>query len=126
MRKFLFIFSIVIFSCTQNVQKPKNLISEEKMIDVLMDIYIHQSSSYINESGGKPQDYARLNISLLEQHGIKIEDFEKSYEYYVLSPDIYEPMLVEIRTKLENSLPEEERIRKENLRKQAEKAAEEN
>lgn len=124
MKKLFFIFSIVIFSCTQNVQKPKNLISEEKMIDVLMDIYIHQSSSYINETGGQPMDYARVNVSLLEQHGIKIEDFEKSYEYYVLNPDIYEPMLVEIRTKLENQLPEEERQRKENLRKEAEKVSE--
>lgn len=96
------------------------------MVEILTDIYIHQSSSYINSTGGKPLDYARLNISLLEKHGIKIEDFEKSYEYYVLNPDIYEPMLVEIRTKLESGLPEEERIRKENLRKEAEKSAQEN
>lgn len=126
MRKLFFIFSIVIFSCTQNVQKSKNLISEEKMIEVLKDIYIHQQPSYMTEMGGKPLDYARLNLSLLDKHDLKLEDFEKSYEYYILNPDIYEAMLVEIRTQLESQLPEEERIKKERLRKEAEQAAENN
>lgn len=126
MRKLFFIFSIVIFSCTQNVQKPKNLISEEKMIEVLKDIYIHQQPSYMTETGGKPLDYARLNLSLLDKHDLKLEDFEKSYEYYILNPDIYEAMLVEIRTQLESQLPEEERIKKERLRKEAKQAAENN
>lgn len=92
------------------------------MIDVLIDIYLHQQVSYMNENGGKPLDYARVNASLLDQHGVKIEDFEKSYEYYILNPDIYEPMLVKIREKLESRLPEEERLKKEKIRKEAEQA----
>lgn len=95
------------------------------MTDILIDIYIHQQSSYMNEMGGKPLDYSKINAHLLEKHGIKIQDFEKSYEYYVLNPDIYEPMLVKIRTELESRLPEEERMRKENLRKEAEKTTKE-
>lgn len=126
MRIFFSFFVILLFSCSHIVEKPKNLVSEEKMTDILIDIYLHQQASYLSEIDGKPLDYARLNASLLEQHDVKVQDFEKSYEYYVLNPDIYEPMLVEIKTKLENRLPEEERIRKENLRKEAEKASQEN
>lgn len=124
MRKLLFIFSILIISCTQTVEKPKNLVSEEKMIDILVEIYKYQSSSYMNETGGKPINFARLNTHILEKQGVNIEDFEKSYEYYVLSPDLYEPMLIEVRTKLENQLPEADRIKRENDRKAAEKQAE--
>lgn len=119
MKQLFLIISILIISCTQNVEKPKNLISEEKMIDILTEIYKYQSSSYMNEMGGKPLNYARLNTHLLEAQGVNIEDFEKSYEYYVLSPDLYEPMLLEIRTKLESQLPEADRIKRENDRKAA-------
>lgn len=116
-------FSILILSsCTQIVEKPDNLVSEDKMIDVLTDIYTHQQSSYMNEMGGKPLDYASVNANLLKEHGVTVKDFEKSYEYYVLNPDIYEPMLLEIRNNIESQLPEQERIKRENQRKDAEKA----
>lgn len=124
MRNCFFLFLILIFSCTQNVEKPKNLVSEEKMVDILVEIYLHQQASYMNELGGKPLDYAKLNAYLLEEQGVKIEDFEKSYEYYVLNPDIYEPMLVEIRDQLEKRLPEEDRIKREKERLDAAKGVE--
>lgn len=112
MKRFVCFFLPLLFSCTQNVEKPENLLSEEQMTDVLTEIYLHQSGSYLNQMQGQPLDYARLNSYLLEEKGIKIADFEKSYEYYVLNPDLYEPMLTEIRKRLESRLPEEERLRK--------------
>ncbi len=124
MRNFFLLFLILIFSCTQNVKKPKNLVSEDKMVEILTEIYLHQQSSYMNDLGGKPLDYAKVNAHLIEQKDVKIEDFEKSYEYYVLNPDIYEPMLVEIRDELESRLPEEDRKKREQQRIDATKAVE--
>ena len=116
---FLLIF---FYCCAENVEKPDNLLSEAKMTDVLTDIYIHQQSSYMNEIGGQTLDYARVNAHLLEKQGVSIEDFEKSFEYYYLHPDLYESLLLQIRNKLESQLPEEERAKRENLRNETEKS----
>ncbi len=122
MKQVFYFFSIFLFSCTQTVEKPGNLLTEDKMINILTDIYIHQQSSYMNEAEGKPLDYARVNAHLLEQHGVNVKDFEESYEYYVLNPDLYEPMLLKIRNKLESHLSEEDQLKRENLRKETEKS----
>lgn len=112
-----------MISCTHIVEEPENLISEDKMADVLTEIYLHQQASYLNASAGKPLDYARLNLSLLEQQGVKLQDFEESYEYYVLNPDLYESILLNVRNKLENKLPEKDRIQRQKMREEADKKA---
>lgn len=109
-------------SCMQHVEKPDNLISEEKMTQVLTDIYIHQQSSYINVIGEEPLDYAKVNAYLLHRHGLTITDFEKNYEYYLLNPDLYESVLLKIRDELESRLPEEDQLKRENIRKENEKS----
>lgn len=92
------------------------------MTQLLADIYIHQQSSYMNGVGGEPLDYARVNAHLLNEHGVNIEDFEKSYEYYLLHPDLYESILLGIREELESQLPQEERSKRKNLRAETEKS----
>ena len=111
-----------VASCMQHVEKPDNLISEEKMTQVLTDIYIHQQSSYMNVTGDEPLDYAKVNAHLLHRHGLTIADFEKSYEYYLLNPDLYEAVLLKIREELESQLPEEDRLKRENIRRENEKS----
>lgn len=88
------------------------------MVEVLTEIYIHQSGSYVNQMPEQPIDFARLNSYILTERNIKVEDFEKSYRYYVLNPDLYEPMLEEVRNNLENRLPEEERLKRQKERQE--------
>lgn len=118
---FLLIF---LCSCAQNVEKPDNLLSEQKMTDIMVDIYIHQQSSYLNTIGGNPPDYAKANTHLLQEHGVNVRNFEKSFEYYFLHPDLYESLLIKIGNRLENQLPEEERIKREDLRQEGNVAKE--
>lgn len=117
MKKMVFFWLVTLFSCVENVEKPKDLIAEDKMVQILTDIYIHQQSTYMNALGGKPLDYAKVNAHLVNTHGVSVEDFEKSYEYYLLNPDLYESILIEIREELESQLPQEERMKREQTRK---------
>lgn len=124
MKQVICLLLIFLSSCARNVEKPDNLLGEDKMSNIMVDIYIHQQSSYLNTIGGTPPDYAKVNTQLLKEHGVSVDDFEKSFEFYFLHPDLYESLLLQIRTKLESQLPEAERIKREALRQEGNAAKE--
>lgn len=95
-----FVFSLL--AACQNINypaKPKNLIPEEKMAEVLTDLHIFNASKSYNrnmlqESGLSPQQF------IFEKHGIDSLQFQKSNAYYSINPDKY----LSIYNKIQNSL----------------------
>ena len=77
MKKISFFFLILmgLSACTNIVEKPDNLIEEEKMIQILSDFYIHQQASYINEINDKKMDLAKIDAQILKEHQTNSKDF---------------------------------------------------
>jgi hypothetical protein len=91
--KYLFILSIVlIFSCNndglQTVEKPKNLISQEKLAEIISDIHLAESGLQL--SNLSPDSLKRMTAGyydfIFNKHQVKQSDFEMSYSYYLGNP----------------------------------------
>tara|TARA_B100001287_G_scaffold88623_1_gene74285 strand:- start:1337 stop:1795 length:459 start_codon:yes stop_codon:yes gene_type:complete len=102
MKKIIFIF-LVICSCDSVIDdniKPKNLISEDKMIDILYDMSLISVSKGINKrilenNGLKPKKY------ILKKYDIDSLQFVASNKYYSKDLDIYLSIYEGVLNKLE-------------------------
>ncbi|WP_157447097.1 DUF4296 domain-containing protein [Cytophaga aurantiaca] len=77
----------VLFSCSSETEldvKPDDLISEEKMIDVLIDVHITESAlslqNFNRDSSMKL--FAYYKEDLFKEHKITEKQFQNSYDYY--------------------------------------------
>ncbi|MDD3772739.1 MAG: DUF4296 domain-containing protein [Weeksellaceae bacterium] len=114
---YIFLFLIFFVSCSPlSVKEPKNLISQEKMTEVLTDIYLHLQPAYSNQVLENSLNYAEIDAQIIAKHGLDIDTFKESFRYYVLTPELYSAILVDVRSNLESRLPEEERKMKEEER----------
>lgn len=121
MRKFIGILVIFLFACKQTVEKPRNLISPEKMATILSEVFMYQQSNYVAYAETDKVEYEKINSTLITSQGVSIKDFEESYLYYAGNPDLYDKILIDVRTILEQKLPEQERSNREKARSEAEK-----
>lgn len=111
-------FLLISFSnCTSNVEKPENLLDEKDMVNILIDISIHQQSSFLSQINNQKMDFAKIDAQILQNHQTNAKDFEESYRYYYLHPEMYNDILIEVRDKLEEKLPEKEREKRVEERK---------
>lgn len=72
---FLFLF---LFSCSDYVDKPKNLLSKDKMATIIADFAVNDQSIMLNPKGN-------LEIGtkyILKKHQVSATDFTESYKYY--------------------------------------------
>ena len=95
MRKAIALFILFLcMACGQNGAVPRNIVSKEKMRDILLDMNLAESYGR-NLSGdvsqrdtGRVADSLReikvkvLYTQVLQLHGVTIEEFMKSYHYY--------------------------------------------
>lgn len=81
MKKLIFVFVLMcLFSCTEYIDKPDNLISKTKMSEILADLAINDQVTFI---------YPGTNLEsgtryILKSHNVKTEDFLESYKYYIV------------------------------------------
>lgn len=118
MKKFLVFLFLAIFTvnCHKNVEKPKDLISEKELVETLVDIYLHQQPSYMNEIPSIEWNPSETDAQIIQSHGFEIESFKESYRYYVLHPEIFTQILIDIRNQLEDMLPDEDKRKREENR----------
>lgn len=118
MKKLISLVFIIILTvgCHKIVEKPKNLVSQEKMTEVLVQIYLHQQPTYMNQIPSVEWNPTEKDIQIIQNHGLKVDDFTDSYRYYVVKPEIFSAILLEVRNELENMLPEEERQKRVEVR----------
>lgn len=115
MRKlcFLIIISIAINAC--NFIEPKGVISEEKLTDLLVDLYltdtqIQYSIDTLTTKRLNDTAYLKSKFSnVFENHGVTFSDFTKSINYYTLKLEKIDNIYKNVINKLSEIEAEEEK-----------------
>lgn len=121
MKKIIAIFFlglIALVSCDEPaLEKPKNLVKKNKMIDMLVDVHLaeatfkhrrHLDSLIIKSSSDN------FYYSILEKYQVADSVFEKSFVYYASMPKDFEKMYRQVMNKL-NEREQEHSGRKNDL-----------
>ena len=103
MRKLMIIVvALTILSCdrTEKPTVPENLISKEKMVEVLYDVYILNaakgaSKTVLEKNGIFPEDY------VFKKHNIDSLQFAESNAYYGFYVEEYEAILEQLELKID-------------------------
>lgn len=89
--KYLFYISMIfsILSCAEAIEKPKGLLPEDKMSEIIADFAINEQN-YTIGTGINSENATRF---ILQKYKIKGELFTKSYEYYMTKPEVITEIL---------------------------------
>lgn len=122
MRKMVFFLGILIFlfNCTSNVEKPKNLLDEDKMVLILTDLYLYQQAGFLDEINSEKSNFSKIDAQILYNHQTNPKDFKESYQFYYLHPEKFNDLLKEVQEHLEEKLPEKEHQKRIEERKNKE------
>lgn len=102
----VFVLAIVfaLTSCGDNspIKKPKKLIKERKMIDMLTDMHMAESmfNHFRYDSAYKNVSSSVFYYSVLDKYQVPDSVFEKSFVYYASSPKKFERMYRKVMNKL--------------------------
>ena len=93
MRFFIAYLFLAIFtlSCTEAIEKPKDILSQEKMSEIIADFAINEQSYTI---GGNINTENATRF-ILKKYNIKGQQFTDSYKYYMTDPDTMKEILDE-------------------------------
>ena len=90
MKYFFYILMIFcVLSCTEAIEKPKNLLPEDQMSEIIADFAINEQQYAI----GTNINSENATRFILKKYKIKGELFTKSYEYYMTKPDVIKEIL---------------------------------
>ncbi|MEM9896114.1 MAG: DUF4296 domain-containing protein [Bacteroidota bacterium] len=92
MKNIFFTVLIILCSCTSS-EKPDDLIPGEKMADLMIDIHLLEAR--VNSIKIEPKDsiqkvYEHLQEALFREKGISIDQYTRSFDWYLSNPDKYE------------------------------------
>lgn len=80
-RLFWLLTFLFLFSCSEYIDKPKNLIDKTTMAEIIADLAINDQVSYAY-TGKNLESGTRF---ILKNHEVKNQDFVESYKYYVMT-----------------------------------------
>ena len=98
----LLLLIIILISNCQDVKKPgipENLISKEKMVDILTDCYINNAARSINFVKIKDSKM-KLDSMIYRKYNIDSVQFAQSNAYYSLEFNIYSDILSQVEVRL--------------------------
>lgn len=107
----LVLIVLLLVSCAEKlIEKPENLISEDKMADVLYDMSIliaakNTSKTLLQEKGIDIMDY------LYNKYDIDSVQFVESDLYYAANTVVYEALYEKVKTRLSKEKKEMENAR---------------
>lgn len=115
MKQLFYILLVLIFivSCTSNTiyKKPKNLIPEDEMVDLLVDLQLALGAKSIkNIKGKKNVDYMHL---VYEKYQIDSTRFAESNFYYMSDIDKFNKILKKTKNKLQKMKEEYKTLKKD-------------
>lgn len=87
MKKLIFLFVLMlVFSCKKYIDKPKNLVSEGTMSEILADLAINDQATFMFQNTNL-ESGTRF---VLKTHNVKPDDFVASFKYYVVEQKMSE------------------------------------
>ena len=108
-------FLFFIFSCKNNeIQKPKNLIEKDKMINILYDLSLLEAIKLQGIGGGI--NNKKANEYIFKKYKIDSIQFVENNKYYISDFEEYKKMIDEIKSRLES----ENKKVEENMKKNGE------
>ncbi|WP_321289527.1 DUF4296 domain-containing protein [uncultured Sunxiuqinia sp.] len=128
MQRITFYFFVLLltfgsFACKEKkgYPKPDNLVSEEKMVDILYDIHLGEAYSEKFRYAGDTTklESKDLYFSILEEHKMQDSIFAESVVYYSSMPKIYARIYQQVIDRLK--MLQEESNKKEEVNIQPEK-----
>jgi len=98
----LALFSVFVSCDNEVVKKPGHLVSERKMIEMLVDIHLAEATynRMRNDTLVKNSSSANFYYSVLAKYEVADSVFEKSFVYYASVPKNFEKMYREVMNKL--------------------------
>lgn len=120
MKQFLYILVIFVFavSCDNKSKppKPNNLISTDKMENILYDLYVINAAKGVNrklleDNGIIPETY------ILNKHKIDSAQFAESNAYYAFDTDLYKSMVEKVKSRLQKDKERFEDLEKKKSKK---------
>ena len=93
---------LALFGCHESIEspaKPDNLIPEDKMVDIMYDVFLLNSAKGVNKkllelNGIYPENY------VFEKYGIDSTQFANSNNYYAYDTKTYESILERIKERI--------------------------
>ncbi|WP_312074818.1 DUF4296 domain-containing protein [Chryseobacterium sp.] len=76
-----FLIFLMLFSCKEYIDKPKNLVDKDTMAEVVAEMAINDQVSFMYQ-GKNLESGTRF---ILKNYNIKADDFVESYKYYVVN-----------------------------------------
>ncbi len=101
----LLLFTIItLISCEQPLtEKPKHLVKEDQMIDMMIDVHLAQSTFDNRQSRDsllKNANATDFYESVLRKYNVPDSVFEQSFIYYASIPKKFEKMYRQVTDKL--------------------------
>lgn len=101
------ILILVVFSCN-NIERPKkpdNLISKERMVDIITDISLMTAAKGLNKYLLEQNDINPKNY-IYEKYNIDSVQFAESNNYYAYNVKEYEDIYTKVKARLEKQKAE--------------------
>jgi hypothetical protein len=98
-RYFLLSLIILVIGCTASIEKPKNLIEKDKMINVLYDLSLLQAIRSQNIGGGV--NNKSINEYIFKKYKIDSIQLAQSNKYYASNMEEYKSIFEGVKAKLE-------------------------
>jgi hypothetical protein len=85
MKKLICLFTLMfLFSCSDYIDKPKNLVSKKDMAEIMADLAVSDQATFMFPASNL-ESGTRF---VLKTHNVKPNDFVESYKYYVVKEDM--------------------------------------
>jgi hypothetical protein len=98
---FVLIFSVLLSACKtklENVKPPKDVLGKQEMIALLVDIHLAEALGYMERINNlEKQELLSAEYGVvLKKHGVSKDLLEKSYDWYLENPSVFEVMYDEV------------------------------
>src|SRR5688500_10614741 len=99
--------TVFLLSCSGD-KIPEEILPRDKMIDVMIDIHLAEAAISTQQIYGENanQKAADYYDRVFRQHGIRKEEFRKSFDWYTAHPEIFKEVYDELIVKMSSQEPE--------------------
>ena len=104
MRKFGILVLLIITSCGESeINVPKEVISAEQMIPILVDVHIVEGARNGTLILGDTNDIEDYYAKIYEKYNITEETFKRSFSFYNSEPDLFIPIYEKVLDSLKEN-----------------------